>query len=186
MTPDERIAELEAEIAALQAQIQDLVAQNQQLRARLANAAKDSHNSSKPPSSDPWARRRPRSQRRRSGKKPGGQLGHRGETLRLVAMPDELVEHRPAMCASCQTPLDETAPVVVYERRQVHELPPVRLLIREHRALHVRCPACAHVSVGSFPAESPSRAQYGPRLRGLAWHLPTPPPIPSPPAHPAL
>ncbi len=171
MTPDERIAELEAEIAALQAQIQDLVAQNQQLRARLANAAKDSHNSSKPPSSDPLARKRPRSQRRRSGKKPGGQLGHRGETLRLVAMPDELVEHRPAMCASCQTPLDETAPVVVYERRQVHELPPVRLVIREHRALHVRCPRCAQVSVGTFPAEAPSRAQYGPRLRALAVYL---------------
>jgi transposase len=184
-TAEERIAALEAEngrlqadnaglrtqvaeLAVLRAQIQELTAQVQDLQARLA---KDSHNSSKPPSSDPLGRKRPRSQRRRSGKKPGGQLGHRGETLHLVATPDELAEHRPAVCTTCQAPLDETAPVVGYERRQVHELPPVRLLIREHRALHVRCLACAHVSVGGFPAEAPSRAQYGPRLRGLAVYL---------------
>ena len=82
-----------------------------------------------------------------------------------------MVEHRPDVCAACQTPLDETAPVARYERRQVHDLPPVRLLIREHRALHVRCPACAQVSVGAFPAEAASRAQYGPRVRALAVYL---------------
>src|SRR5690348_2059166 len=101
MTPDEHIAELEVEVAALRAQVQELLVQNQHLLARLA---KDSHNSSKPPSSDPLARKRPRSQRRRSGKKPGGQLGHRGETLHLVATPDEVVEHRPAVCEACQIP----------------------------------------------------------------------------------
>src|SRR5262249_3380585 len=105
------------------------------------------------------------------GKKPGGQLGHRGETLHLVAVPDEVVEHRPAVCTTCQTPLDETAPVLGYERRQVHELPPVRLRIREQRALRGRCPSCRAVSAGAFPAEAPSRTQYGPRLRALAVYL---------------
>jgi transposase len=181
LTAQERIAALEAENAALRtqvaelpslrAQLQELVAQVQDLQARLANATKDSHNSSKPPSSDPVAHKRPRSQRRRSGKKPGGQLGHRGETLHLVATPDEIVEHRPSVCTTCQAPLDETVPAVRYERRQVHERPPVRLLIREHRALHVRCPRCEQPSVGAFPAEAPGRAPYGPRLRALAVYL---------------
>jgi len=150
---DERIAELEARLAALQAtndalraQVQELLAQNRQLQVRLATATRDSHNSNKPPSSDPLGRKRPRSERRRSGKKPGGQLGHRGETLHLVAAPDGVVEHRPAACATCQAPLDETTPVVGYERRQVHELPPVRLLIREHRALHGRCTCAARAA----------------------------------------
>jgi transposase len=118
-TRDERIAELEAEntrIHALyehvQEQMAQLLARVQELEARLA---KDSHNSSTPPSRDPLGRKRPRRQRKRSGKKPGGQLGHTGETLRLVAAPDEVVEHRPAVCVACQAPLDEAAPVALYE-----------------------------------------------------------------------
>src|SRR5271166_6294840 len=174
MTPDERIAELEGILADQRQQLELALAQNAVLQARIeeleARLAKDSHNSSKPPSSDGLARKT-KSLRRRSGKKPGGQIGHRGETLRLVAVPDAVVEHRPAICVGCQTSLPEEAPVVVRERRQVHELPPVRLVVTEHQALHVQCPACQAVSIGAFPAEAPSRAQYGPRLRALAVYL---------------
>jgi transposase len=167
MSAEERIAELEATIAQLREQIAQQGAYIRDLEARLA---KDSHNSGKPPSSD-GLKRKTKSLRQKSGKKPGGQLGHRGETLHLTAMPDAVVEHRPTRCPQCHTPLDE-AEVVLRERRQVQELPPVvRLQIREHRALHVRCPHCAHVSVGAFPAEAPSRAQYGPRVRALAVDL---------------
>ena len=57
------------------------------------------------------------------------------------------------------------------ERRQVQELPPLRLAVTEHQALHVRCPACQAVTSGTFPAEAPSRAQYGPRMQALAVYL---------------
>jgi transposase len=67
--------------------------------------------------------------------------------------------------------LDQTAAVVLFERRQVRDLPPVRLVVREHRAVHVRCPTCEQVSVGSFPAEASSRAQYRPRVRALGVNL---------------
>ncbi len=168
MTPDERIAELVAENARLRADNATLRERVQVLEGRLA---KDSHNSSKPPSSDGLARKT-RSLRRRSGKQPGGQLGHRGETLRLVATPDAVVEHRPPVCRVCQKPLPEAAPVVVRERRQVQDLPPPgRLHVTEHQALRVRCPACQTVSVGAFPADTTSRAQYGPRLRALVVYL---------------
>src|SRR5271166_4939346 len=174
MTPDERIAELEGILADQRQQLELALAQNAVLQARIeeleARLAKDSHNSSKPPSSDGLTRKT-KSLRRRSGKKPGGQIGHRGETLRLVATPDEVVEHRPAICTGCQTPLWAEAPVVLRERRQVQELPPVRLVVTEHQALHVRCPACQTVNVGGFPAEAPSRVQYGPRLRALCVYL---------------
>jgi transposase len=169
MTPAEEIAALKAENAALHEQVQALAAQVQELQARLA---KDSHNSSKPPSSDGLGRKT-KSLRRRSGKKPGGQLGHRGETLRLVATPDTVVEHRPSVCARCQAPLDELgeAAVVGHERRQVRELPALRLVVQEHRALHLRCLRCQAITVGPFPREAASRAQYGPRLRALAGYL---------------
>jgi transposase len=167
MTLEERIAELEADNAALREQVAVLAERLHELEARLA---KDSHNSSKPPSTDGLARKT-KSLRRRSGKKPGGQIGHRGETLRLVAIPDAVVQHRPVICLGCQVPLSAEAPVVLRERRQVHEMPPVRLQIIEQQALHVRCPACQTVTAAPFPAAAPSRAQYGPRLRALAVYL---------------
>jgi transposase len=174
MTPDERIVELEMVLADQRQQLDLALAVNAVLQARVeeleARLAKDRHNSSKPPSSDGLARKT-KSLRRRSGKKPGGQIGHRGQTLRLVATPDAVVDHRPAICLGCQTPLGEEAPVVLRERRQVQELPPVRLVVTEHQALHLRCPACQAVTSGAFPAEAPSRAQYGPRMRALAVYL---------------
>jgi transposase len=167
MTPEERIAELEALVLRQQEQIAALVARVRELEGRQA---KDSHNSAKPPSSD-GLRRKTKSLRQKSGKKPGGQLGHPGETLRLQATPNVVVEHRPTRCIHCQAPLDAAAPVLVRERRQVHDLPPGRLVVTEHQALHLRCPACQQVSRGRFPAEAPSRAQYGPHVRALAVYL---------------
>src|SRR5690242_10421193 len=162
MTTEARIAELEAENAALRAQVSELPGLREQVAILLgrvqeleARLAKDSHNSGKPPSSDGLARkpRRTKSLRQPSGKKAGGQLGHRGATLRLVATDeaDVVVEHRPAVCAACRAALPHEAEVVRRERRQVHELPPVRLVVSEHQALHLRCPACQAVTTGTFP-----------------------------------
>lgn len=198
MTDQERVVELEAEIALLREQ-NDLLQERDRLRSQVqvqlhvlsdklqlrvnqlearvheleGRLAKDSHNSGNPPASDGLKRQPPqtRSLRRASGKRSGGQLGHPGETLHLVAEPDLVAEHRPSICTACQHPLEETAAVVGAERRQVQDLPPVRLVVTEHRALRVRCPACQHISVGTFPPEAPSRVQYGPRLRGLAVYL---------------
>ncbi|MGH2485114.1 MAG: DUF6444 domain-containing protein, partial [Ktedonobacterales bacterium] len=172
MTPDERIAELEAENAKQLEQIAALLGRVHDLEARLA---KDSHNSSTPPSSDGLKRQLPRTRglRRASGKKPGGQLGHFGETPHLVAETDAVVERRPAICAACQAPLEAVeggaqgggeggAEVVARERRQAQDLPPIRLHVTEHQALSIRCPACQRVTAGTFPPEAPSRAQSGP------------------------
>jgi transposase len=166
MTPDERIAELEALVAQQREQITAMLAENAALWGQLA---KDSHNSHKPPTSD-GLQRRPRSQRQKSGRRSGGQPGHRGQTLPLAAPPDEVVTHAPTQCGHCQTSLEGVAPHAA-ERRQVLELPPVRLHIREHQAAHVRCPGCGRVTVAVFPAEVPSRIQYGPGLRALVVYL---------------
>src|SRR5690242_17412387 len=97
-------AALKAENAALQEQLQALMARVQELEGRLA---KDSHNSSKPPASDGLARQ-PKSLRKKSERKPGGQSGHRGSHLRLVRQPDTVVTHRPTTCGTCQAPLSST------------------------------------------------------------------------------
>jgi transposase len=168
MSPEEHaeFRRLEAENAALRAQLVAVLAELQELKGRLA---KDSHNSSKPPSSD-GLKRKPRSLRQKSGKKPGGQPGHLGHTLPLVELPDAVVVHRPAVCGACQTPLEGLAAERV-DRRQVRDLPPVRLVVTEHRAERVRCPHCHVLSPAAFPDGVEAPAQYGPGVRALAVYL---------------
>jgi transposase len=173
---EDRLVELEAENAALRVQVSELPLLRAQITALLAEVqelrgqlAKHSHNSHKPPTSD-GLQRRPRSQRHKSARKSGGQRGHPGQTLPLVATPDEVVRHQPMQCQHCHTALAGVTPHAV-ERRQVVELPPVRLQVREHQALHVRCPECGGLTVAAFPTEVPSRIQYGPRLRALVVYL---------------
>src|SRR5216683_7627284 len=100
---------VEVELAAERAENASLRQQMEQVLARLREVegqlAKDSHNSSKPPSSDGPGRKL-RSQRHRSEKKTGGQPGHAGRTLMQIANPDEVVHHRPVVCCHCQQPLE--------------------------------------------------------------------------------
>jgi transposase len=169
MTPDEEIAALKAETSALREQVQALLAEVQELKERLASALKDSHNSSKPPSSD-GLRRKPKSLREKSGKQRGGQPGHRGHHVSLVATPDVVETHRPRQCSACQRELPSDAPSWM-ERRQVSELPPLRLRVTEHRLEHVRCPACGATTVAEAPAGVRAPQQYGPRLRAVGAYL---------------
>jgi hypothetical protein len=146
MTPDEENALLRAENAAQREQVRTLLAEVQQLQGQQA---KDSHNSSKPPSSDGLARKT-KSLRTPSGKKPGGQPGHRGDHVTLAETPDQVEGHRPACCDGCQQLLPDDAARWI-ERRQVPELPPVRLQVTEHQIEHVRCPACGATTEAEAP-----------------------------------
>lgn len=131
--------------------------------------AQDSHNSSKAPSSD-WSRPAPKSLRPKSERKPGGQPGHRGETLLMVQTPDTVVEHRPGACTRCGTSLAQE-PAQGYHRRQVLDLPPIRIQVAEHRALSVCCPRCAHQNEGVFPDQVAHSVQYGARIKALGAYL---------------
>lgn len=104
-----KTARVEAELATERAENASLRQQMEHIWARLREVegqlAKDSQNSSKPPSSDGPGRKR-RSQRHRSERKTGGQPGHPGRTLLHRADPNEVVRHRPLGCCQCQQPLE--------------------------------------------------------------------------------
>lgn len=173
MNAEDTIAALRIELTAAQETIAVLTDQVATLLERVKNLegqrATDSHNSSKPPSSDGPARL-PRSLRGTSGKKPGGQPGHRGAHLRLVDTPDHIVVRRPLVCPECAASLvDEGVDGV--ERRQVVEAPPVRATVTEYQGLRVRCPHCQTAVTGAFPAAVSAPVQYGPRLRALTVYL---------------
>jgi transposase len=158
--------ELEALVVAQAEVIAGLRAEVAELRARLSQ---NSRNSSKPPSSDGYAKPAPKSLRRPSGRKPGGQRGHPGRHLERVERPDVVIGHRPESCAGCGADL-VGGELVGEEARQVFELPPVRLLVSEHRAERRRC-SCGRVTAARFPDGVDAPAQYGPSVRALVIYL---------------
>jgi transposase len=109
------IAAMGETISVLTAQVEALKAENKELKARLD---KNSRNSNKPPSTDEFIK--PKSQRKKSGKKTGGQKGHKGRTLKMSETPDEIIIHRPEGCRGCGRPLEEVEPDCI-EKRQVSE-----------------------------------------------------------------
>ena len=141
-----------------------------ELKRRLAL---DSTNSSKPPSSDGLKKPAPRSLREKTGRKPGGQPGHRGHTLERVAKPDHTHVHslETCTCGLCGGVSLKDAPVLDYERRQVFDLPPLRLEVTEHQAEIKRCPVSGLSVRAAFPADVEAPVQYGPHFRGLMLYL---------------
>src|SRR5262249_42616945 len=95
---------------------------------------------------------------------------HPGHRVSLVAAPDTVEIHRPHQCGVCHCELPTDAPSWV-ERRQVSELPPLRLGITGHRLVHVRCPAWGATTAPGTPAGVRGPQQYGPRLRALCAYL---------------
>lgn len=155
---DQRIEELEGLLVSALLRIEEV-------ERRLA---KDSHNSSKPPSSDGFKRKGKK--RPSSSKAPGGQAGHVGRTLEFVETPEQVMIHRPSHCEVCQCDL-ETVAGQVKERRQVHDLPVLRLVVTEYRVEVLTCPACQHQTIGRFPSGVQAPTQYGPGVQALAVYL---------------
>ena len=155
-----------AELLPLKEQLEKAQARIKDLEARLAQ---DSRTSSKPPSSDGLGRL-PRRSRRPSGKRPGGQAGHAGHTLMMVEQPEEVVHHRPQVCSQCGADLRAVAGILT-ERRQVLDVPEIRLLAQEHQIEAICCPTCQGTSLGSFPEAVSAPVQYGPNLQALAVYL---------------
>src|ERR1700709_1220643 len=148
-------ATLRQENAALKQQVADL-------RRRLDN---NSSNSSKPPSSD-GLKKPPRvlkSLRGRSGKASGGQVGHKGDTLRPMDKPDRIECHAATACRHCEACLT-AAMVMGVERRQVFDLPAPRPSVYP-------CHHCSGVTKAAFPDAVTAHVQYGPRLRAAAVYL---------------
>ena len=162
-------AQKDALILKLFAEVEALTGRVAELERRLGL---NSSNSGKPPSSDGLSKPpRTSSLRERSGKKPGGQKGHKGETLRQVADPDEVVDHYPANCSGCGGGLSpDTA--VEHAARQVFDLPEPRpLAVTEHRVHICRCSGCGVTTRALFPQGVTAPVQYGTRIAAFAVYL---------------
>ncbi len=182
MNPDEELQALRKEKAVWQAEraeLQEKLAEvtkallemSERVKELEEHQSKDSHNSHLPPSSDRFSRqKKPRSLRKQSGKKPGGQSGHQGHALELWETADEIVQHPLTVCQHCSHDLSRVEPLSM-ECRQVLDLPPPRVQVREHQAERKRCPGCGQISVAKFPEAVSARVQYGTHVGAVAVYL---------------
>jgi len=162
--------ELFALVQAQAAEIAFLKARIVELERRLGL---NSTNSSKPPSSDGLKKKPARvsSLRESSSKTSGGQPGHKGETLRQVATPDEVVDHHPSSCFGCGATLTPDM-AQRHAARQVFDVPePLPLMVTEHRAHSCRCAACGLETRAAFPEGVNAPVQYGARIAAFVVYL---------------
>lgn len=168
------LLEMDARIHALEQQMQDLTARLKASEGRVKELedrlATNSRNSSKPPSSDAFKKPEPKSLRAKSGRPSGGQRGHPGHTLQRVETPDHIEVHTVDRCAACGRSLAHQ-PADSVETRQVHDLPPLRLVVTDHQAEQKRCTCCGHPNKAAFPEGINAPVQYGPHIRAAAVYL---------------
>jgi transposase len=155
-------------ILALQERLAQLEQRVKELEAQLA---RNSSNSGKPPSSDGLSKPSPKNLRAPSGRQPGGQPGHPGQTLQRVKNPDHIEMHRLEDCPQCGGRGLGREPALDYESRQVLDLPERPLAVTEHRAEIKCCPHCGHTVRAAFPTGVSAPVQYGPRFQSLMVYL---------------
>ena len=159
-------------LAALVVSLRGELAQAQERIAELEERLRQtSRNSSVPPSADGLAKPLPRSRslRKKSGRKPGGQDGHPGQTLAQVAKADREERHEPGWCSRCGAGL-AGRPVTGIERRQVFDLPPVTVKVTEHQLIEREC-GCGQRTRGAAPEGADAPVQYGPRIAAVVIYL---------------
>jgi len=140
-----------------------------EVRRLRDRAAQNSRNSSRPPATDGVEQPKPKSLRKRSGRKPGGQPGHPGRTLQSCDKPKHVQIH-PLLECECGEDLSQE-PAVDYQSHQVFDLLTLTLECTEHRAEIKECPCCHRTVVAAVPADAQAPVQYGRNFRALLAYL---------------
>jgi transposase len=158
------IRALEARVMAMESAVQRLDLTVQQLTEQLRQ---DSRTSSRPPSSDPPQAIGKRPRREPSGRRPGGQPGHEGQTRALLPVEevDIIIPVKPTQCVHCQQPLQGADPQP--QRHQVTELPPAKPVVTEYQLHRLVCSACGERTRAELPPGVPPGG-FGPRVQAIA------------------
>lgn len=164
---------MDARIHSLEQQVQSLTTRldlsDKRVRHLEEQLAKNSRNSSKPPSTDGFKKPSPKSLRKKGQRKSGGQPGHTGHTLKMAESPDHTEIHHVEVCECCRRSLTDQS-VDSVEKRQVHDLPPLRLIVTEHQAETKTC-SCGHLNKAAFPEGVNAPVQYGEAIKAAAVYL---------------
>ncbi|AFL83255.1 transposase [Belliella baltica DSM 15883] len=156
--------QLMEQVKSLKSRVSDL--ENELARYRNP---KNSRNSSVPPSKDENRPKKNQSLRQDTGRKTGGQPGHKGHTLEMTSSPDIIENHIPLFCTCCGGDLS-AVPAELSSKRQVLDLPVIKVVCTEHRIFSKNC-SCGEKISGSFPDNINAPIQYGSGVETIVGYL---------------
>ena len=161
----------QAAAAKIVAHEQRLAVLEKQVAKLLLQKAKNSKNSSKPPSTDGFKKPKPnpKSRRQKTGRKSGGQTGHKGSTLKPSSTPDIIQNHCVTECECCKKSLADQPPDKII-KRQVFDIPRAPIFSTEHRSEEKTC-SCGHLNKAGFPEGVNAPVQYGELIQAVAVYL---------------
>ena len=181
MNENKIISELIQKVESLTKRVQQLEVfekENQKLRKENAvlkqrlsryEHPKNSNNSSIPPSKDENRPKRNQSLREKTGRKPGGQSGRKGSTLKMVESPDIVEKHIPVFCSCCGKDIS-SLPYEFAGKRQIMDIPVIKLHVREHQIFKRVC-TCGHTTKSKFPAVANAPVSYGNNIESLIGYF---------------
>ena len=160
------------DVKELQTLVKVLIEKVGELTHRLAKyeTPKNSNNSSVPPSKDENRPKRT-SLREKSGLKPGGQKGRKGNTLLMTETPDFIHEHLPHYCKDCGSDLSDIESV--FEgKRQVYDIPKIEIKVSQHQIYSKQC-SCGYSTKSTYPSEANAAVSYGNNIESLIGYFHT-------------
>ena len=162
------VEEMRKELTTAYAKLDAANAKIAELEERIN---KNSQNSSKAPSTDGYQKPLPKGLRKASGKKQGGQRGHKGSRLHINKEPTETVFYMPEKCAECPRQAKCRKRACVAETRYVADAV-VDITLTAHESLEIVCPRSKERRRGPFPTDVNAPMQYGDKLNALvvAFH----------------
>jgi transposase len=110
-----------------------------------------------------------KSLREKTGRKPGGQKGRKGNTLKMVENPDIIQTHIPEYCSKCGKDISNLS----YEfvgKRQIIDIPEIKLQVTEHRIYKKVC-SCGHETISDYPPEANAPVCYGGNIESLIGYF---------------
>ena len=158
-------AELKQQLSDSLSMIRDL-----QIEIQLLKNGRKSDTSSTPSSQD-YARSNKYNLREKSDRKSGGQIGHKGSSLKMVEQPDEIQKYTPRYCKQCGEEFGAGTVFEFYQRKQEVVIPPIKAKFIEHQSYRCTCSKCNTQTTTDLPSHLKANIQYGGNIQALITYL---------------
>ncbi len=152
-------------IEILHSEIKDL-----RIEIELLKNGRKSDTSSTPSSQD-YGRSNKFNLRKKTGKKSGGQYGHKGSTLKMNEEPDEIQKYIPKYCKQCGEEFHSESVFRLNERKQEIIIPPIKPKVIEYQSFSCTCDKCGTQTTSDLPAHLRANIQYGKNIQSLITYL---------------